>query len=229
MFRVLAQLCAVGLVTTCAEHVDLQLMQMHTASLLRGSEIWPGCRTSTQGDECYEKVMWAMRTGINQHPKWYLPLTSNSSFEDFQQHLHAVDRLSDVCPKPCAAAQSEERPTEQLPAVPQECRTSVEGDECYEKVMWAMRTGIKQHPKWYIPLTSNSSFEDFQQHLHTVDRLSDVCPKPCAAVQSEERPTEQLPAVPHACRTSVEGDECYEKVMWAMRTGIKQHPKWYIL
>ncbi|CAK0849496.1 unnamed protein product [Prorocentrum cordatum] len=183
MFRVLAQLCAVGLVTTCAEHVDLQLMQMHTASLLRGSEIWPGCRTSTQGDECYEKVMWAMRTGINQHPKWYLPLTSNSSFEDFQQHLH---------------------------------------------VMWAMRTGIKQHPKWYIPLTSNSSFEDFQQHLHAVDRLSDVCPKPCAAAQSEERPTEQLPAVPHACRTSVEGDECYEKVMWAMRTGIKQHPKWYI-
>ncbi|CAK0849492.1 unnamed protein product [Prorocentrum cordatum] len=165
MFQVLAQLCAVGFVTTCAEHVDLQLMQMHTASLLRGSEIWPGCSTSTQGDECYEKVMWAMRTGIKQHPKWYIPLTSNSSFEDFQQHLHTVDRLSDVCPKPCAAAQSEERPTEQLPAVPHACRTSVEGDECYEKVMWAMRTGIKQHPKWYIPLTSNSSFEDFQHGI----------------------------------------------------------------
>ncbi|CAK0797208.1 unnamed protein product [Prorocentrum cordatum] len=136
MFRVLAQLFAVGLVTTCAEHVDLQLMQMHTASLLRGSGIRSGCHTSTQGDECHEKLMWAMRTGIKEHPKWYLTPTRNSSFEEFQQCLRAVDRLSDVCPKPCAAAQSEERPTEQLPAVPQECLTSGEGDECYEKVMW---------------------------------------------------------------------------------------------
>ncbi|CAK0853461.1 unnamed protein product [Prorocentrum cordatum] len=105
MFGILAHLCAAGLVVTCAEHVDLQLMQMHTAVPLHG--IRQGCHTSTQGDECYEKVEWAMRTGIKKHPEWYLPLTSNSSFEDFQQHLHTVFRLSDVCPKPCAAEQSE--------------------------------------------------------------------------------------------------------------------------
>ncbi|CAK0831895.1 unnamed protein product [Prorocentrum cordatum] len=116
MLGIMAPLCAVGLVATGAEHVDLQLVQTRTASFLRGSRIWQGCHTSTQGDECYEKVLWAMRTGTKQHPAWYLPLTSHSSFEDFQQHLHAVDRLSDVCPRPCAAAQSEERPTEQLPA-----------------------------------------------------------------------------------------------------------------
>ncbi|CAK0834576.1 unnamed protein product [Prorocentrum cordatum] len=109
MFGIMTYLCAVGLAATCAEHVDMQLMQMHTAFLLPGSGNQQGCHTSTQGEECYEKVMWAMRTGIKKHPEWYLPLTSNSSLEDFQQHLHATDRLSDACPKPCAAAQSEER------------------------------------------------------------------------------------------------------------------------
>ncbi|CAK0853460.1 unnamed protein product [Prorocentrum cordatum] len=61
-----------------------------------------------------------------------------------------------------------------------------------------MRTGIKKHPEWYLPLTSNSSFEDFQQHLHTVDRLSNVCPKPCSRRSSDQLRTSSGSPMPTA-------------------------------
>ncbi|CAK0862086.1 unnamed protein product [Prorocentrum cordatum] len=97
-----------------SEHADMQLMQMQLAGVLHGSGTWKqpqGCHTSVEGDRCYVAVTWAMRTGVFQHPEYYLPLTRNSSFEDFQQHLHGTARLADVCPRPCAAAapKSEER------------------------------------------------------------------------------------------------------------------------
>mmetsp|Transcript_86358 Transcript_86358/g.225312 ORF Transcript_86358/g.225312 Transcript_86358/m.225312 type:complete len:275 (-) Transcript_86358:205-1029(-) len=64
------------------------------------------CYTSVQGDRCYEHVLWAMQTGIVEHPDWYQGLTKDSSFEDFQQHLHGSARLSAVCPKPCFAPEA---------------------------------------------------------------------------------------------------------------------------
>ena len=81
-------------------------------------------------------------------------LTRSSSFEDFQRFLHGHARFSDACPEPCAA-----------PAL-ERCRTAVEGDACYEKVVWAMRTGVVERPDWYPSLTRSSSFEDFQWFLH---------------------------------------------------------------
>jgi len=51
-------------------------------------------------------VMWAMQTGVVEHPDWYQDLTKDSSFEDFQQHLHGSARLSSVCPKPCFAPEA---------------------------------------------------------------------------------------------------------------------------
>ncbi|CAK0909442.1 unnamed protein product [Prorocentrum cordatum] len=113
-------LCMMGFVAAVSsEHADMQLMQMQQAGVLHGSGIWmpqQGCHTSVEGDECFDKVMWAMRTGIQQHPEYYLPLTRNSSFEDFQQHLHGTARLSGVCPKPCAAAapKSQQRAEQQV-------------------------------------------------------------------------------------------------------------------
>merc|ERR1719343_389677 len=86
---------------------DLQLMQMtvHNAVVHGISVAQPeeDCHTSVAGDACYAEVLWAMRTGIAENPEWYSPLTGSSSFEDFQRHLHGMSKLSDVCPKPCAA------------------------------------------------------------------------------------------------------------------------------
>jgi len=111
--------------------------------------------------------------GVAKHPDWYLPLTADSSFEDFQRHLHSVARLSDVCPEPCTADLGADA-----------CHTSVQGEACYEKVSWAMQTGVVKHPEWYGNLNKDSSFEDFQLHLHSSARLSSVCPKPCFAPEA---------------------------------------------
>ena len=102
-------------------------------------------------------------------------LTRSSSFEDVQRFLHGHARFSDACPEPCAA-----------PA-PERCRTAVEGDACYEKVVWAMRTGVVERPDWYPSLTRSSSFEDFQRFLHGRPRLSSVCPEPCSAQEATGR------------------------------------------
>jgi len=40
-----------------------------------------------------------MTSGVLQHPDWYPGLTSDSSFEDFQDHLHGLGMGS--CPLPC--------------------------------------------------------------------------------------------------------------------------------
>ncbi|CAK0884311.1 unnamed protein product [Prorocentrum cordatum] len=204
----------------CYARADVQLLQLVAQGSQDGGagpESDQDCHTSVEGDECYEKVVWAMRTGVGDHPEWYAPLTGNSSFEDFQRFLHSMARLSNVCPEPCADQDSGARLPARLPAgAEDDCHTSVEGDECYEKVAWAMRTGVGDHPEWYAPLTGNSSFEDFQRLLHSTARLSNVCPVPCTLETSAGH-----------CRTSVQGDACYEKVVRAMQIGVVDHPDWY--
>mmetsp|Transcript_78893 Transcript_78893/g.198264 ORF Transcript_78893/g.198264 Transcript_78893/m.198264 type:complete len:135 (+) Transcript_78893:84-488(+) len=58
-----------------------------------------------------------------------------------------------------------------------ECHTAVEGEECYSHIIWAMKTDIELRPRDYAGLTQDSSFEDFQAHLHKADRAD--CPAPC--------------------------------------------------
>merc|ERR1712187_413040 len=86
----------------------------------------------------------------------------HSSFVDFQAALnrHKIDR----CPEPCGV-----------------CHTSVEGERCYEGVMWARNSGIRIYPEWYPDLTTNSSFEAIQAHLH--DGGFNECPEPCPSAQ----------------------------------------------
>merc|ERR1712187_511750 len=100
------------------------------------------CQTSTPGEQCYEAVTWAMQHGIQLHPDWsiYSGLDADSSFVDVQAALHR--HQSNRCPEPCGL-----------------CRTAVEGEPCYEGVMWLMEYGISLHPEWYPKLTTNSSFE----------------------------------------------------------------------
>ncbi|CAK0802853.1 unnamed protein product [Prorocentrum cordatum] len=72
------------------------------------------------------------------------------------------------------------------------CHTSEEGDACHEKVIWAMQAGIAKTPDWYIPLNTNSSFEDVQLFLHSSAELSHVCPLPCPP----QKPAQRLPPLP---------------------------------
>lgn len=88
------------------------------------------------------------------------------------------------------------------------CHTAVKGETCYRKIMYGMQEGIHEHPLWYPGLDEFSSFEDFQNVLHTTGP-GQICPKPCA------------------CNTAKEGDRCYSDIKWVLHTGIRQHPEWY--
>jgi len=196
------KLLAAALAFACTAGAELQL---------RGS-----VTTSAEGDTCH-KVVSAMLKGIEENPDWFAPLSKNSSVDDFQ--LHAA-RLSDACPVPrearapagSLARKEESQPPAGAPAQ-KDCHTSVGGEACHESVVWAMRVGIAAIPDWYAPLAKNSSFEDFQRHLHGTARLSHVCPEPCDA----QAPDTRQPA-PEDCHTTVKGEACYESVASTMRT-----------
>mmetsp|Transcript_93441 Transcript_93441/g.273585 ORF Transcript_93441/g.273585 Transcript_93441/m.273585 type:complete len:780 (+) Transcript_93441:35-2374(+) len=136
------------------------------------------CHTAVDGEPCYQAVVWAKATGIKLHPEWYGDLTSSSSFGAFQAHLHEVNQGGGMCSSPCreAPATVQGREMEEEP-----CFTAVEGDPCYNAVDWAMSFGIMLHPDWYEGLTSASSFEDFQAHLHRTHEGGGVCQVPCQA------------------------------------------------
>jgi len=91
---------------------------------------------------------------------------------------------------------------------PEDCSTTVEGEECYHAVLWAKNYGIVQHPEWYEGLTHHSSFEEFQNVLNV--RAEYSCKRPC-----------------NLCHTAARGERCHEEVSWAMLHGIREHPSWY--
>jgi len=63
------------------------------------------------------------------------------------------------------------------------CHTAVEGESCYVAVTWAMQLGLVQHPDWYVGLTKDSSFEDFQRHMRR--SISADCAEPCPPPRKE--------------------------------------------
>mmetsp|Transcript_108702 Transcript_108702/g.325147 ORF Transcript_108702/g.325147 Transcript_108702/m.325147 type:complete len:526 (-) Transcript_108702:166-1743(-) len=71
--------------------------------------------------------------------------------------------------------------------VREHCHTAVEGDLCYDAVMWAKQVGIYRHPEWYGGLTSGSASREFQANLH--ERIGADCPTPCLPLSE---------TVPHA-------------------------------
>jgi len=82
---------------------------------------------------------------------------------------------------PQSPAAAEQAPAaEQGAAAPaageQGCHTAVQGDACYDEVMYSKQTGVVKHPDKYVGLSPDSPFEDFQRHVHSV---SSVCPEPC--------------------------------------------------
>jgi len=132
------------------------------------------CRQAVEGGECHGAVMWAKDVGIFQHPEWYPDLTPASPIEDFQAHLYSINHGN--CPQPCNATSVPGTPPTAAPV----CHTAMEGEACYGAVTWAMDTGIFSNPEWYPNLTSSSSFEDVQAHLHSIRHGN--CPMPCPSV-----------------------------------------------
>lgn len=123
-----------------------------------------GCHTAEVGESCFAEVRWAMEHGIFLRPDWYPSLNRSSSFEAFQEVVHA--RKVEVCQVPCSGT----------PLTP--CHTASPGEECYRHALWAREVGIRLHPAIYPEWLSNqSSLKGFQNWLHRIHHGS--CPPPC--------------------------------------------------
>mmetsp|Transcript_77858 Transcript_77858/g.174547 ORF Transcript_77858/g.174547 Transcript_77858/m.174547 type:complete len:741 (-) Transcript_77858:51-2273(-) len=57
------------------------------------------CHTALPHEECYEHLVWAKHTGVNEHPEWYPDLDSSSSLGEFQAQLHQTGHGK--CKVPC--------------------------------------------------------------------------------------------------------------------------------
>jgi hypothetical protein len=64
------------------------------------------CAAPVKWDSCYNATVWAIEDGLRIYPHWYPTLTAESSFEEFQEFLHA-DGFHEhkprfyPCPEPC--------------------------------------------------------------------------------------------------------------------------------
>lgn len=158
------------------------------------------CHTALPGETCYSDILFAIGD-IAQHPEWYPGLTNYSSRDHFQAFLNAnpVDEKNG-CPAPCDSGAFEEV------WVRDTCETASEtGEACYESIRWGSTVGIRKHPLWYPNLNENSSVEEFQLHLHA-------------------DPNTKCPKRPCACHTHVEGEPCFDSVMWIKEVGLQRHP-----
>jgi len=139
------------------------------------------CHDAAEGDTCWTSLRWVAKHGIIQQPSLYPNLSQSSSHHDIQKFLHLHGHGN--CPPPCMESA--------LPGaggeyeVVQRCRAVRRGEYCDRVVRWAMRFGIKLHPKRYHGLSDQSSFEDFQRQMH--QSASKVCPAPCTADRSRQR------------------------------------------
>jgi len=158
---------------------------------LRGAVVaGEACRLAMEGEECYREVEWAMNLGICYHPEWYPGLTPQSPMVAFQSRLHSIGHGN--CSRPCeanASANASEPSTSTTEAPSEECGAAMPGEACYGHVEWAMQHGITLHPEWYPNLTQNSTFEEFQAHLHNINH--GCCPEPCPSPQPAPSPAKR--------------------------------------
>lgn len=98
------------------------------------------------------------------------------------------------------------------------CHTAVEGEECYDIVVWAMTTGIRDRPEWYPGLDASSTFREFQQfHYDHPEYRVLQCSPPC-------------PEADGTCccvATNATQPQCYNDILWALTVGIHSNPEWY--
>mmetsp|Transcript_55188 Transcript_55188/g.143923 ORF Transcript_55188/g.143923 Transcript_55188/m.143923 type:complete len:279 (-) Transcript_55188:229-1065(-) len=175
---------------------------VHLRSSLRKTERQPellsegSCHDAVPGEACYDDTIWAKGHAINTRPQWYPGLTNESSFADFQAHLHYC--YWSRCPMPCASTRQQKCEMVDRFWSSDNCQDVTEGN-CYNNVKWAVDTGIKIKPEWYPGLTEQSSFRQVQFLLFKFGDQG--CPEPC-------------------CHDALPGERCHEDVAWAMSHGI---------
>mmetsp|Transcript_78577 Transcript_78577/g.163267 ORF Transcript_78577/g.163267 Transcript_78577/m.163267 type:complete len:463 (+) Transcript_78577:323-1711(+) len=84
--------------------------------------------------------------------------------------------------EPRAAASLSDLETNRRLAKSSACRAAQPGEPCYAQVQWAMDVGVKEHQDWFLGLSVNSTFRDFQAFM-ALDESSG-CPTPCLAEES---------------------------------------------
>jgi len=160
------------------------------------------CHDAVLGETCYNDTLWAMDYAIHTRPEWYPGLTNESSFADFQAHLHLC--FWDRCPMPCAATEEHECTLVGRFWSNATCEDAAAGSQCHAEVTWAMEHGIFLDPEWYPSLSETSSFSQFQYRLFQGQEAgleTHSCKEPC-------------------CHDTLPGERCHEDATWAMQYGI---------
>jgi len=86
------------------------------------------------------------------------------------------------------------------------CSSTVQGEQCFAAIQWAMNHGIVEHPEWYPDtLGVSSSLQDFQAHFHQSGQAG--CVAPC-----------------ESCHKVLPGETCHDVVDWAKYNGIRSYP-----
>ncbi|CAK0838699.1 unnamed protein product [Prorocentrum cordatum] len=222
------------------------------------------CQDAHVGSMCYHAMTFLRTKGIAKHPTWYPSLNGDSTMRDVQEVLHTAGKAD--CPKPCPAHDAEQLKNfhdddvievfdngRQVPSAAYElrdaaadCGDTVEGEWCYNSIMWLKKTGLVKHPDWYPHLTRESSMADFQAALHNQRKMN--CPLPCKNVSNvdasvvTESPSETnfeevsqedaTTTVPEPIRTgaeqcedALEGSHCYKAISRVIDVGIWMHPE----
>jgi hypothetical protein len=154
------------------------------------------CHDAEQGEMCYNDTMWAKEAGVLAHPEWYLGLSAESSFAEFQARLHYC--YFRHCPLPCAVT-GEHNCT----MVGSTCEDAAPGSSCRGAIDWAMEHGIHLNPQWYSGLDETSNARQFQERLFWGQESGQQheCPQPC-------------------CHDAQPGELCYVDAEWAQTVGI---------
>merc|ERR1712176_1611054 len=125
------------------------------------------------------------------------------------------------------------------------CRSCAcdETTQCYQDIIYAKDTAIKDHPEWYIGLEKTSQFAEFQEFFSKQEGADGDprCPKPCpkalsaaaalsAGDDDKNGGGEKKKQEPAGCHSPVKGEECYNHVTYTLKglgKKLKKHPSWF--
>lgn len=124
-----------------------------------------------------------------------------------------------TCEMPDSASTTVQITTSETPPAAS-CHTALPGEKCHGEVTWAMTDGIFFKPEWYPGLSSSSSFENFQKHLHDTKAADGACHVPCPPSTSGLPSTSPPPST--ACEAVLQNiaadgwssDTCSGRINW---------------
>lgn len=198
------------------------------------------CHTATEGEKCYRDVDYAMNEHIKHHPDWYVGLTKQSSFEEFQNFLSKEkDEAGDVrCPTPCnlkAAIAKAKKRNEKNWGYTDECHDTKGGEPCFSHVKYT-REQIADHPDWYPGLTKKSTIFEIQKFMYRQRDGSGhrVCPLPCTVSEDDDSEVDDDDEIDDLlddgeekkCTTAKKNSGCHIQVSETMKN-VPKHPSEY--